>query len=45
MRGHLIISRSAFLHWRDEAAFFHVNVLRDEYFFGGILDLKMTAEW
>lgn len=33
------------LHWRDEAAFFHVNVLRDEYFFGGILDLKMTAEW
>lgn len=31
------------LHWRDEAAFFHVNVLRDEYFFGGILDLKMTA--
>lgn len=33
------------LHWRDEAAFFHVNVLRDEYFFGGILDLKMNAEW
>lgn len=33
------------LHWRDEAAFFHVNVLRDEYFFGGILDLKMNAKW
>lgn len=33
------------LHWRDEAAFFHVNVLRDEYFFGGILDLKMKVEW
>jgi len=33
------------LHWRDEAAFFHVNVLRDEYFFGGILDLKMNANW
>ncbi|MCT8351851.1 ABC transporter ATP-binding protein [Photorhabdus kayaii] len=33
------------LHWRDEVAFFHVNVLRDEYFFGGILDLKMKAEW
>lgn len=33
------------LHWRDEAAFFHVNILRDEYFFGGILDLKMNAQW
>ncbi|EMO6902567.1 ABC transporter ATP-binding protein [Pluralibacter gergoviae] len=33
------------LHWRDEAAFFHVNVLRDEYFFGGVLDLRMSAKW
>jgi len=33
------------LHWRDEAAFFHVHVLRDKYFFGGITDLKMNAKW
>lgn len=33
------------LHWRDEAAFFHVHVLRDIYFFGGITDLKMIAKW
>ncbi|MGK3126780.1 ABC transporter ATP-binding protein [Candidatus Pantoea formicae] len=33
------------LHWRDEAAFFHVHVIRDEYFFGGLTDLKMIAKW
>ncbi|KYP93951.1 sugar ABC transporter ATP-binding protein [bacteria symbiont BFo2 of Frankliniella occidentalis] len=33
------------LHWQDEAAFFHVNVVRDEYFFGGVIDLKMNASW
>lgn len=33
------------LHWRDEAAFFHVHVLRDSYFFGGLADLKMKASW
>lgn len=33
------------LHWRDEAAFFHVHVLRDSYFFGGLADLKMKATW
>lgn len=31
------------LHWLDEAAFFHVVVHQDEYFFGGVCDLKMTA--
>ncbi|TCV98282.1 ABC transporter ATP-binding protein [Biostraticola tofi] len=33
------------LHWRDEAAFFHVHILRDSYFFGGLTDLKMKAIW
>lgn len=33
------------LHWKDEAAFFHVQVLRDSYFFGGLTDLKMKAKW
>ena len=31
------------LHWRDEAAFFHVNMRHREYFFGGICDLRMRA--
>ncbi len=31
------------LHWRDEAAFFHVNVRKDEHFFGGVCDLRMRA--
>ena len=31
------------LHWLDEAAFFHVVVHQDEYFFGGVCDLRMTA--
>lgn len=33
------------LHWVDEAAFFQVAVTRDEYFFGGVVDLKMRAAW
>lgn len=33
------------LHWVDEAAFFQVLVKRDEYFFGGVADLKMSALW
>lgn len=32
------------LHWIDEAAFFEVKVAREEYFFGGICDLRMRAE-
>jgi lipopolysaccharide transport system ATP-binding protein len=31
------------LHWRDEAAFFHVNIRPREYFFGGVCDLTMKA--
>ncbi|MFK2904157.1 ABC transporter ATP-binding protein [Dyella ginsengisoli] len=33
------------LHWMDEAAFFQVLMRKDEYFFGGVVDLKMKAEW
>ncbi|MHC2147786.1 ABC transporter ATP-binding protein [Pseudomonas sp. 210_17 TE3656] len=33
------------LHWVDEAAFFHVAMKRDEYFFGGVVDLRMSAAW
>jgi lipopolysaccharide transport system ATP-binding protein len=33
------------LHWLDEAAFFQVSMKRDEYFFGGVVDLKMSATW
>lgn len=33
------------LHWVDEAAFFRVFVRRDEYFFGGAVDLRMSASW
>jgi len=33
------------LHWLDEAAFFRVSVKRDEYFFGGAVDLQMSASW
>ena len=33
------------LHWVDEAAFFQVSTRHSEYFFGGIVDLKMTAKW
>ena len=31
------------LHWRDEAAFFQVLIKRDEYFFGGVIDMQMRA--
>lgn len=31
------------LHWKDEAAFFSVNVARKDYFFGGICDMKMKV--
>lgn len=33
------------LHWVDEAAFFQVLMRREEYFFGGVTDLKMRAHW
>lgn len=33
------------LHWVDEAAFFQVSIRRDEYFFGGVMDLRMCATW
>jgi len=33
------------LHWVDEAAFFQVSMKRDENFFGGVVDLKMSATW
>ena len=33
------------LHWRDEAAFFHVIVKDREYFFGGAFDMKMQARF
>lgn len=33
------------LHWVDEAAFFQVAMKRYEYFFGGVVDLKMKASW
>jgi lipopolysaccharide transport system ATP-binding protein len=31
------------LHWRDEAAFFHVHVVPEQYFFGGLCDLRARA--
>jgi lipopolysaccharide transport system ATP-binding protein len=33
------------LHWVDEAAFFQVLMKNDEYFFGGVVDMKMRASW
>ncbi len=33
------------LHWKDEAAFFQTMIRQDEYFFGGICDLRMLARW
>lgn len=33
------------LHWVDEAAFFQVSMKRDEYFFGGVVDLRMRSSW
>lgn len=38
-------SAQRILHWRDEAAFFQALVRQDEYFFGGLCDLKMIATW
>lgn len=31
------------LHWLDEAAFFHVRMQKEDYFFGGVTDLRMEA--
>lgn len=33
------------LHWTDEAAFFQTLLRQDEYFFGGLTDLRMVARW
>ncbi|TXI22471.1 MAG: ABC transporter ATP-binding protein [Nitrosomonas sp.] len=33
------------LHWKDEAAFFHTLMRQEEYFFGGLSDLRMVARW
>ena len=33
------------LHWKDEAAFFHTLMRQDEYFFGGLSDLRRVARW
>lgn len=33
------------MHWIDEAAFFQILMKREDYFFGGIVDLKMSATW
>lgn len=33
------------LHWLDEAAFFNVLMKKDENYFGGLVDLKMSASW
>jgi len=33
------------LHWIDEAAFFQVSIKRDQNFFGGVVDLRMSASW
>ena len=42
--GDLHYGDERILHWRDEAAFFHVRLVKDEYFFGGVCDLAMRAE-
>lgn len=33
------------VHWVDEAAFFQVLMKKHEHFFGGVVDLRMKAEW
>lgn len=38
-------SSQRMLQWVDEAAFFQVLMKNDDYFFGGAVDLKMTATW
>lgn len=36
-------NRQRILHWRDEAAFFQVVINKQQYFFGGVADLRMRA--
>lgn len=38
-------SAQRILHWVDEASFFQVALRQQEYFFGGITDLRMKASW
>lgn len=38
-------SAQRILHWKDEAAFFQTLIRQDEYFFGGMTDLQMAANW
>jgi len=33
------------LHWMDEATFFQTLMRQEEYFFGGLCDLRMNARW
>ena len=33
------------LHWRDEAALFHVTQRFQEYYFGGVTDMRMVATY
>jgi lipopolysaccharide transport system ATP-binding protein len=33
------------LHWKDEAAFFHVTQRFQEYYFGGVTDMRMVASY
>jgi lipopolysaccharide transport system ATP-binding protein len=33
------------LHWKDEAAFFHVTQRFQEYYFGGVTDMRMVATY
>ena len=33
------------LHWKDEAAFFHVTQKFQEYYFGGVMDMRMVATY
>lgn len=33
------------LHWKDEAAFFHVTQKFQEYYFGGVTDMRMVATY
>lgn len=43
--GDLYYGNQEVLHWRDEAAFFTVALLKHEYFFGGVSDLQMVATY
>lgn len=38
-------SAQRLLHWKDEAAFFQTLMRKDEYFFGGLCDMRMLARW